>query len=124
MRRLAVLIAFTVVLGHGAFVPAVGGAFWGGVVIGALPADPLNVRECASTKCPVQRTYTSGDEVSMTGACLNTATRRRMTVRATAAFNRSLQGANVWCSIWHAVPDEDGEYMVGWARGKYLRVVG
>jgi hypothetical protein len=102
---------------------AVASAFWGGTVIQAPASNPLNIRAWPSTGSAVQRTYTTGMNISMTGRCKNTVTNKsfRIDVAGSVAskYNK-MKKPNVWCEIYHEVPAGSSNSKAGWGRGKFI----
>ena len=98
--------------------PALASAFVGGTVIMAPASDPLNARAWPSTSSAVQRTYTNGDMLSLTGTCKNIATNVSFNINYSSYWK--MKKPYVWCKIWHEVPNGSGIYKIGWVRGKFV----
>ncbi len=98
--------------------PATASAFIGGTVIMAPLSNPLNARAWPSTASAVQRTYTNGTMLSLTGTCKNISTNVSFSINYTSYA--AMAAPYVWCKIWHEVPNGSGIYKIGWVRGKYV----
>ncbi len=98
--------------------PAMASAFVGGTVVMAPASNPLNARAWPSTSSTVQRTYINGDMLSLTGKCKNIVSNVTFTFNTTSYWKMSKP--NVWCKIWHEVPNGSGNYKIGWVRGKFV----
>lgn len=110
------IMAATILVGASSV--AIASAFIGGTVIMAPASDPLNARAWPSTSSVVQRTYVNGDMLSLTGTCKNIVTNVTFSINYTSYWK--MKKPNVWCKIWHEVPNGSGIYKIGWVRGKYV----
>lgn len=110
------IIAASVLVGAAS--PVLASAFIGGTVIMAPPSDPLNARAWPSTSSAVHRTYTNGDMLSLTGTCKNVATNVSFSINYSSYWK--MKKPNVWCKVWHEVPNGSGIYKIGWVRGKFV----
>lgn len=93
-------------------------AFIGGTVIMAPLSNPLNARAWPSTSSAVQRTYMNGQMLSLTGTCKNIANHVTFSINTNSYL--AMAKPNVWCKIYHEVPNGSGIFKIGWVRGKYV----
>jgi hypothetical protein len=80
--------------------------------------DTLNVRKYPASNSQKQAAYPNGTVLQMTGRC--TGGLNLLDIAGWPAWKQAEAVRYRWCEVWHE-PARDGNFVTGWAYGRYLR---
>lgn len=79
--------------------------------------DTLNVRKYPSGTSQKQAAYPNGAVLQMTGRC--TGGLNLLDIAGQPKWKQQRKVRYRWCEVWHD-PARDGQFVTGWAYGKYI----